>query len=228
MSKDIVKSERNNASFQEVEKGISALGVPMPTLNSLAPMPLSFAGQWDDVKAQVNSAIANNDPAMQTVAGKSVGFSRRRVKLIIRVRTGLGQSKVVGLASSLGALGGTGLFFILGVPELFGSAVGLLSGAFIGLAMMGFAEFDEPKLNNFFSALDSGYEQRVAQWAQERYGVTLLNRWGNPGDRLADDIIYVGEKDGQKVYCQEGSDGWILTYKDGTELPVLAKELMSA
>ena len=48
--------------------------------------------------------------------------------------------------------------------------------------------------------------------------------WTGPADRVSKDIAYLGVKDGENVYCQERPEGWVLTYNDGTELPVLANE----
>lgn len=71
---------------------------------------------------------------------------------------------------------------------------------------------------------EKNYQDVVSRWALQRYGFIMTTRWDSQVKRLADDIIFVGEKDGRKVYCQERSEGWVLTYNNGTELPVLVNE----
>lgn len=56
----------------------------------------------------------------------------------------------------------------------------------------------------------------------------LDSRWASDVTRLADDIVYVADHDGEKVYCFETRNGWVLGSRDGTELPILVKELTEA
>lgn len=232
----VVKSERSakSVSPQSVMQLASELNVVVPTLTPSEPMPLGFSEAWQDTKDQLMNTVAENKDDSQLKMASLLG---KRGLLVNRFFTWLNTSKRGYYGVFAGAFSTFGLFGAIAGASLFAGdgAAGVVAGFLIGspagilplMVLVPVVEYREDTLlkpiKNAFSS--TSYEQRVIEWAQERYGVTIpVGAWAAPSDRVSKDIAYLGVKDGESVYCFETAAGWVIGYRDGTELPVLVNE----
>lgn len=107
-----------------------------------------------------------------------------------------------------------GVFGLLGVIVIVLNVIGHMNGTIRKLEKSGFIYGWQKPI----------YEERVAQWAKDRYGVTMDRQWATQQERLASDFINVAEKDGESVYCYVTDEGWVLGTIPGGELPVLTRQ----
>lgn len=244
-----MKSKRSvqSVSPQSVMQLASELDVIVPTLNPSAPMPLNFREAWVSAKDELERVMVWNQNDSNSKVAKALNrrglltnkflswfTSEKRMNVFIVVTSsvftvfGAVSFPLILSAAEIATLGSLGSFcaFLGGIPLGFSLSVPPVMS--VGSAV----EYKNEKLfSPLVTKFDSGYEQCVSQWAQARYSVTIpAGAWAGPTDRVSKDIVYLGVKDGEGVYCQQHEEGWILTYKDGTELPVLVgqKELVEA
>lgn len=238
MSTEIVKKNKDATTFGSIERVASQVGASFVALDPALPIPSDFNAAWGAREIAFMKAVESNEGQALVSTARAVGKSSRVAALQawLTVR----KASLVSLSFAAVAIGG-GIF--LGVTGDWGFAMSvyekvLAGGAGgVGIAMPVSVPliFAREMYNQEFhpairKAFDAGYQLKVTEWAQGRYGVAMIDRWASSKSRLADDIAYVGDKDGQKIYCQERPEGWVLTYNDGTELPVLVeqKELVEA
>lgn len=246
MSAVAVKSKKpvKVLSLAAVDELSSDFHVIVPALSADEPMPLDFNESWGAAKEQLEEAFYKNKGESVLRISKALNL---RVTSANRLASWLNTPKrvttvVLGwLAASVTLGTGLGVLFY-GLEPLPASGVpGFLIGTLLSplpavtcvpLGQQITYDLSKKFFTPVLYSFEAGYEERVAQWAQERYGVTIpAGAWAGPADRVSKDIVYLGVKDGESVYCQQQVGGWVLTYKDGTELPVLVtkqKELVEA
>lgn len=239
MSKYVVKSKRPLKALPlvAVETLSYELQVVVPELTASKPMPLDFSKTWDAAKDKLGEVIVKNQgDALSKVAA---ALNRRFTvpnKLISklnsnkRVAAFMITSSVTFTALGMGLSGwvlgfdtvystGMPVFLAFGYPSLIFSI--LPSGIAWGMDDSLHKKFLIPVLDSF----DAGYEQRVIQWARARYGVIIPRGvWVAPSDRVSEDIVHLGTQGAQNIYCFKSEQGWIIGYRDGTELPVLVEQ----
>lgn len=246
MSMSVVKSEHSSQSlsFNGVEALASELNIITPVLEPCSPMPSGFRKTWEDTQDRLEETVYENKDESHRKIARAL---KRRNLLGNHFLSWCSSSKHENIAGFTSA--GTGVLVGAGIPvamavsgglSLDFLSVGLWGGIFLGTVIGALPMAVMSSLMNLRSkevlqpivkTFSAGYEQRVIEWAQERYGVTIpAGAWASPTDRVSKDIVYLGVKDGEGVYCFETEAGWVLGHRDGTELPVLAgqKELVSA
>lgn len=240
MSMSVVKSEHGvqGLSSQNVIQLASELDVAVPALNPSAPMPLGFSEAWEDAKDQLVKAVGENKDDSQLKMASLVGKRGLRANWFL---TWMNTSKRVwGVFAGtmitcglLGSLVGVGLHAGEGVGVMISGAAA--AGFFIGapagiLSLMVLTTMMDSRDNMLLKPIrdvfgSAGYEQRVIEWAKERYGVIIpAGAWVEPTGRVSKDIAYLGVKDGENVYCFETDSGWVIGHRDGTELPILIEQ----
>lgn len=239
MSKSVATTDDSVAQFHSIEKVASALGQPSLKLNPGLPIPTTFNEEWEAMKKRTAETAMYHKPTAEKVATIMKSSTR-----FARFKTSLRSKKVglVSIASTAAASSATISSLLIPTIDFNQGplAMGIIlctcligGGAFVGgvgstLFFVIIHEYDK-RAAFVMNAFDSNYAPRISQWAQERYGITApTEAWVAPGNRVAEDIAYVGVKDGQKIYCRETGSGLILSYDDGKELPVLIKELVNA
>lgn len=243
MSKNVVKSERNirGLSPQSVVQLASELNVDVPALNPNAPMPLGFSEAWCSAGGELVKAVQEDKEGSQLKLAELLGVHVNRFFAGWNSSFRLVQGIAAGVIAVPALLSAVTLGFSWAehgsASMVYGVIMGLMFGGLVGtipvMTLSEVATHHENKLTNPIKlAFDSAsYEQRVAQWAKERYGVVIpAGAWVEPTGRVSKDIAYLGVKDGENVYCFETDSGWIIGYRDGTELPVRVneKELVKA
>lgn len=251
MSKDFVKVEKDETvlTFNEIESTFPDLVSNYSlSFDPAKALPVDAGEKWNDAGDQWLADVeSNKDGALEKVAvrlGKKswlarLGYRFRHdswalIAALAGLVTGTGLSvvlvPVVAPAVSV-ILPGMGEFLssVDGMPLIFFSVFwGGMPGIFLTVPLQAAQQFRLNAIGASQVAFAKGYPQQVSQWAMLRYGVTMKNRWDSTAVHLADDVIYVGEKNGEKVYCFETPDGWVLGSRDGTELPVLTGNLIEA
>lgn len=253
MSKDLVKVDKSKAlSFNDLEEAspefVSSFSL---SLDPALPMPVDAGEKWELARNQWQADVESNKNGVQERIAARMGMKTRFVSLANKLK----NDNLPPLAALIGLVFGTAtaalsepfVMLLIGIanPEFseFFAGIGdspaliMLSVFWGGLPCLGFSvasvsilQENRAKIINASStAFSHGYSQYVSQWVQERYGLQIGEAWASkPVGAIAEDIIYLGVKDGQKVYCFETAEGWILGHRDGTELPVLSSNLIEA
>lgn len=236
MSKAVAKIEKE-VTFRDIEKINPNLDFSGSyNLDASQPLPLDFGGKWSDAEKTIHDAVERNDFDACRDFAMANGKTERQYKT---ARFLTSTKTFTTWVASWGAVFAAGAITVPIAASLEAASMGLVATSFIGvsglsliLSMTAYPFIEDglrgvyPKLSQLF---ESEYQVRVSRWAMERYGVNMLDsRWASDVTRLADDIVYVADHDGEKVYCFETPNGWVLGSRDGTELPVLAKELVEA
>lgn len=230
MSKEIVKLSGKANRFEVVETVFPQLKA-VTMLDPASPMPSSFTEDWNERVSVIREAVKVNEGGAAERLATVVGVSNKVARFGARLnRTSFLLPAVVAEALVLFAPVGMIPFVDPASLEMVVAILGS-SSLFFGSSMVGVvvsAIFD--KILVPFKSSSVEYTTRVSRWAQERYGLQIGEAWGAPVGAVAEDIIYLGVKDGQKIYCFETEAGWIIGYRDGTELPVQVeqKELVRA
>lgn len=240
----VVKSKARRSyrsvSFQEAKGLALEVGVAVPVLPPEAPMPKSYPIRWGQAKKSFEAALLGNRNGSHSKVTKLLNREGSFKALVVFF-----SNKKRAIASYIFALVAPSvifpvlpfLLFSVPVPET-STDVSSMVLAIAGASVMGFCvgagivgagsvllERQSKCFNSIASSFDGGYEETVALWAKQRYRVVIpKGAWSTPSDRVSRDIAYLGMKDGESVYCQLRPEGWVLTYNDGTELPVLANE----
>lgn len=228
MSKDIANVGKSEMTFVKLESEVFSL--PNLGLDPANPMPSNFTENWNAAaKKAVVALKANTDNVgvrfMEASGGSVVKYKRWHQfdkpwfsKAVFGSMIG-GPALVVpaGLAST--SMPWVSFPIMLVATPLMFACVPLVA---VHDRLYKVLESAMATVEDLFA---EEYEKRVVQWAQKRYGVSIpAGAWAEPSERVAKDIVYLGMKDGEDVFCFTRGKGWIIGYRDGTELPVLAKQ----
>lgn len=242
MSKYVVESER---PLVTAERLTSELQVVTPGLSASEPMPLDFNQKWSDTVESFKGALVSRveAEALRTPNGTDsiASFIHKHLNILKHpwfdtTACGVGLPVLFGggivFALNTGVLQVLGITAcVLGLVTVFGSAINSNLVPFY-LNAMNKRVLESKTLAGqaVFEVADQMYQAQVSQWAEQRYGVKMKNRWDSQVKRLAEDLVYVGDKNGRRVYCREANVGWVLTFDGGEELPVLVdvQELVKA
>lgn len=234
MSQDVVNVEKSELTFAKLESEV--LRAPALGLDPANPMPSDFTAKWNGAAKNAVAALeANTDDVgvrFMEASGGSVAKYKRWQQF----------NKPWFWKAVFGSMAGSFILLMSACVVPASEAwmylpIALVSAPLMMASIPLVSVYDrlDKVLEGAVAATEGlfarEYDFRVSQWAQERYGVTIpVDAWAEPSERVAKDIVYLGMKGGEDVFCFTTGSGWVIGYRDGTELPVLAgqTELVNA